>query len=71
MAEKARSVKKDHGLLSHVEIQQRQEAEGICAAFVLIPWGNWNNRTDAGARYVNGNNSFGTTNNNIGAFLAS
>ena len=41
------------------------------AAFVLIPWGYWSYGTVAGARYVYGNDSFGTTGYGIGAFLAS
>lgn len=37
------------------------------ASFVAIVGGNWNNGSNAGLRYVNGNNGFGNANNNIGA----
>ena len=39
----------------------------LCASFVAIVGGNWNNGSNAGLRYVNGNNGFGNANNNIGA----
>lgn len=36
---------------------------------VLIAGGNWNNGTNAGPGYLNGNNAFSNANNNIGGLL--
>ena len=41
------------------------------AVFTLIPWGDWSYGSNAGPRYVNGTNSFGSAGNYIGALLAS
>ena len=58
-----------HAFLDGLELDGTGDRDD--AVFVLIPWGNWNNSSNAGPRYVNGNNAFGNANNNIGALLAS